>query len=200
MEEVMRPIRPRTERAKPGEAIQEKWRTPHELAKLRALIAASKKAGDLHTWRRARAVWSYIKGKTVLRIVEELDVVRASVNNWIRWYDATGTESLKPRKAPGAAPKLSEAQRAQLTALIEAGPQAAGYMGGVWTGPRIGDLIRKTFGVRYHNHHVPRLLHQLGFSVQRPRKRLARADRDAQEVWLKRRLPAIKKRPLAAAV
>jgi transposase len=67
---------------------------------------------------------------------------------------------------------------------------------GRWTGSRIGDLIRKTFGVRYHNHHVPRLLHQLGFSVQRPRKRLARADRDAQAVWLKRRLPAIKNSPL----
>jgi transposase len=47
---------------------------------------------------------------------------------------------------------------------------------------------------------LPRLLHQLGFSVQRPRKRLARADREAQEIWLKKRLPAIKKRPLAAAV
>jgi transposase len=148
----------------------------------------------LHTWRRARAVWGYIKGKSVLKLVEELDVVRASVNNWIRWYDAMGTESLKPRKAPGAAPKLSEEQRAQLVALIEAGPQASGYMGGVWTGPRIGDLIRKKFGVRYHNHHVPRLLHQLGFSVQRPRKRLARADKLKQARWLKKRLPAIKKK------
>jgi transposase len=190
----MRPIRPKKERSKPGQAIQEKWLAPHELAKLRALIATSKKAGDLHTWRRARAVLGYIKGKSVLKLVEELDVVRASVNNWIRWFDATGTESLKPRKAPGAAPKLSEQQRTELVALIEAGPQASGYMGGVWTGPRIGDLIRKKFGVRYHNHHVPRLLHQLGFSVQRPRKRLARADREAQERWLKKRLPAIKKK------
>ena len=39
----------------------------------------------------------------------------------------------------------------------------------------IGDLIEERFGIRYHNHHVPRLLHQLGFSVQRPRKRLASA-------------------------
>jgi transposase len=38
-------------------------------------------------------------------------------------------------------------------------------------------LIR--IGVRYHNHHIPRLLHQLGLSVQRPRKRLARADQVA---------------------
>lgn len=194
----MRPIRPKKKRSKPGKAIQAKWLTPHELAKLRALIAMAKKASDLLTWRRARAVWGYINGKSVLQLVAELDVVRASVNQWIRWFDTSGTEALKPRKAPGAAPKLSAAQRTELVALIEAGPQASGYMGGVWTGPRIGDLIRKKFGVRYHNHHVPRLLHQLGFSVQRPRKRLARADKDAQEIWLQKRLPAIKKRLLAA--
>jgi len=196
----VRPIRPKKKRAKPGKAIQAKWLTPHEKAKLRALIATAKKTGDLLTWRRARAVWGYINGKSVLTLVEELDVVRASVNQWIRWFDTSGTEALKPRKAPGAAPRLSEEQRAELASLIEAGPQASGYMGGVWTGPRIGDLIRKKFGVRYHNHHVPRLLNQLGFSVQRPRKRLARADKKAQEIWLKRRLPAIKKKPLAVAV
>lgn len=194
----MRPVRPRTERAKPGQAIQAKWLTRHEMAKLNALVVKAKKEGDLLTWRRAKAVRDYIKGKSVLTLVGELDVARAAVNQWIRWFDATGTEALLPRKAPGAAPRLSELQRAELVALIEAGPQASGYMGGVWTGPRIGDLIRRKFGVRYHNHHVPRLLHQLGFSVQRPRKRLARADREAQETWLKKRLPAIKKRPLAA--
>jgi transposase len=169
------------------------------MAKLNAVIVKAKKEGDLLTWRRAKAVRDYIRGKPVLALVETFEVARAAVNQWIRWFDTAGTDALKPRKAPGAAPRLTELQRAELVALIEAGPQASGYMGGVWTGPRIGDLIRQRFGVRYHNHHVPRLLHQLGFSVQRPRKRLARADKEAQEFWLKKRLPAIKKRPLAAA-
>lgn len=195
----MRPVRPKKKRAKPGKAIQAKWLTPHETAKLNALIVKAKKEGDLLTWRRAKAVRDYIRGTPVLTLVETFEVARAAVNQWIRWFDTAGTEALKPRKAPGAAPRLTELQRAELVALIEAGPQASGYMGGVWTGPRIGDLIRQRFGVRYHNHHVPRLLHQLGFSVQRPRKRLARADKEAQEFWLKKRLPAIKKRPLAAA-
>ena len=53
-----------------------------------------------------------------------------------------------------------------LCGLIEVGPQAAGYTSGVWTGPMIGDLIEKHFGVQYHNHHIPRLLNGLGFSVQ----------------------------------
>jgi transposase len=62
----------------------------------------------------------------------------------------------------------------------------------------IGRLILDRYGVRYHNHHVPRLLNQLGFSVQRPRKRLARADADAQATWVRDRLPEIKKKPLPA--
>jgi len=96
---------------------------------------------------------------------------------------------------------LTDAQRAELTGIVEAGPLAAGYQSGVWTGPMIGDLIQQRFDVRYHNHHIPRLLHQLGFSVQRPRKRLARADAMAQEHWRRVRLPAIKKkrRPAAAS-
>jgi transposase len=158
------------------------------------LIVKAKKEGDLRTWRRGKAVRDYINGKKVLAIVAELEVVRASVNQWLRWYDTAGTEALKPRKAPGPAPRLNPSQHEELIGLIEAGPPAAGYTGGVWTGPRIGDLIRRRFRVRYRNHHIPRLLHQLGFSVQRPRKRLARADQAAQELWLTKRLPAIRRK------
>jgi transposase len=78
---------------------------------------------------------------------------------------------------------------------------AAGFGSGVWTGPMIAALVRDRFDVRYHNHYIPRLLHDLGFSVQRPRKRLARANRQAQADWIRRRFPAIKKkrRPAAAS-
>jgi hypothetical protein len=49
-----------------------------------------------------------------------------------------------------------------------------------------------------HVQHIPRLLHDVGFSVRRPRRRLARADKEAQAVWINERLPAIKKEPRAA--
>jgi transposase len=90
---------------------------------------------------------------------------------------------------------LSDDQKKALAAAVEAGPIAAGYQSGVWTGPMIKDWIHQQFGVSYHNHHIPRLLHQLGFSVQRPRKRLARADEEAQERWIRTKLPRIKKSP-----
>ena len=141
----------------------------------------------------------YIEGRRVVDVAAEADVTRGSVNRWLQWYEALGVEGLVTGKPPGPAPKLSTDQHDELTALIEAGPTEAGYTTGVWTGPMIGDLIAQRFGVRYHNHHVPRLLHELGFSVQRPRRRLARADAEAQAMWLREKLPRIKKKPPPAA-
>jgi transposase len=186
-------------RSKTGEAISAARRTPTALKQLRHFICAAQKRGDLDCWRRGRAVLGYLEERRVVDLATEVGVTRGSVNRWLQWYQALGIEGLVTGVPPGAAPKLSKEQRAKLTAIVEAGPLAAGYQSGVWTGPMIGDLIEQRFGVRYHNHHVPRLLHQLGFSVQRPRKRLARADAEAQEYWLRVRLRAIKKKPRHAA-
>jgi hypothetical protein len=58
-----------------------------------------------------------------------------------------GAEGLRDAERPGP-PRLSEAQKAELATIIEAGPQAAGFTSGMWTGPMIGDLIRRRFGVQ----------------------------------------------------
>lgn len=186
-------------RAKNGEAISPRGRSASGRKKLRLLLRTALKANDLEVWRRARAILGYIDGRRVVDLAAELGITRGSVNRWLRWYETLGVTGLLTGKPPGPAPRLREAQRTALTALIEDGPAAAGYTSGVWTGPMIGDLIAQRFGVRYHNHHVPRLLHELGFSVQRPRRRLARADRAAQTVWLREKLPRIKKKPRRAA-
>lgn len=173
-------------------------RTRGALTRLRTFIAEAEKKSDLDEWRRACAVLGYIEGRRVVDLAAELKVTRGSVNRWLQWYDADGTEGLRTLKAPGRASKLSSEQQQELAAIIDAGPLAAGYQSGVWTGPMIRDLIAKHFKVNYHAHHVPRLLNELGISVQRPRKRLARADADAQQTWLKTKLPAIKKKPMRA--
>ena len=186
-------------RSKNGEAIRPERRSRSNRGRLRTLLARAQRRGDLQTWRRAKAVLGYLRGKRVVELAEELNVTRGSINRWLQWFDAEGADGLKPRVAPGAPSRLSTEQLCELSTLIEAGPQAAGYSSGVWTGPMIGDLIRRRYGVRYHNHHIPRLLHQLGFSIQRPRKRLARADLERQGNWLRTTLPRIKKRREPAA-
>ena len=178
-------------RSKRGEAISSERRTRRAVKELTAFLRETKRMDE---WRRACAVLAYINGKRVLELVDTLGAARGSINQWLLWYDADGIDGLRSRKPPGAAHKLDERERSMLVGMIEAGPQAAGFSSGMWSGPIIGELIRREFGVRYHNHHVPRLLHQLGFSVQRPRKRLAKADLAAQERWVKKRFPAIKKK------
>lgn len=185
-------------RSKNGQAISAARRTTAELKRLSEFTAAAAKNADLDAWRRGKAVGSYLAGETVISLAAQLDVTRGSINRWLQWFERKGTDGLRSRKAPGAAPRLSQDQKDELAKLIEAGPQTAGFSSGMWTGPMIGDLIRKRFGVRYHSHHVPRLLNKMGFSVQRPRKRLARADAERQAIWLKVQLPAIKKKPRRA--
>jgi transposase len=187
-------------RCKNGEAISAAGRSVAARKRLQQFLEDARSHNDLDVWRRARGVLGYLDGRRVVDLAAELDVTRGSVNRWLQWYDALGVAGLVTGVPPGPAPKLSAAHREALVALIEAGPHEAGYTSGVWTGPMIGDLIAQRFGVRYHNHHVPRLLHELGFSVQRPRRRLARADADAQAHWLREKFPRIKKkRPPAEA-
>lgn len=186
-------------RSKNGEAIRAERKTATELRHLRELQEAATKASDLATWRRATAVLGYIDGKSVVSMTSELHVSRSAINDWLKWYDRAGADGLRTGKAPGAPCRLSIEQLMELTSAVEDGPQAAGFQTGVWTGPMLRDWIESHFKVTYHVQHIPRLLHDLGFSVQRPRKRLARADAQAQAVWLNKRLPAIKKKPLAAA-
>jgi transposase len=56
-------------------------------------------------------------------------------------------------------------------------------------------VIEEEFGVAYHPGHVRKLLHNLGFSVQRPRRVLARADAEEQDRWHRRVYPNLKKKP-----
>jgi transposase len=181
-----------------GRIISARGRSRSARKKLRRFIRAAEKAKRLDEWRRGRAVLGYIEGRSAIELATELDVDRSNVTRWVQWHEAMGVEGLVTGKPPGAAPKLTAQQCENLVELIEQGPTAAGYTSGVWTGPMIGDLIAQRFDVHYHNHHIPRLLHKLGFSVQRPRKRLARADADKQAQWLQVTFPKIKKKPQLA--
>src|SRR5438067_13632863 len=90
---------------------------------LRSLLDEAKRAKDLETWRRAKAVLGYIGGIAVIELGEKLDVTRGSINRWLQWYDAAGADGLRPKKSPGGMPRLSENQQDELVALIETGPR-----------------------------------------------------------------------------
>ena len=181
-------------RSKNGQAISESRRSVDERMKLAVFLEEARAKGDLKTWRRAKAMTDYISGSRVVELCKQLDLARSTINTLLRAYETRGVDALKIRTAPGAKSRLTEEQKTALSKVVTDGPQAAGYTSGVWTGPMVKDYVLKHFSVEYHSQHLPRLLHQLGFSLQRPRKLLARADAEAQRIWREDRLPAIKKK------
>ena len=59
---------------------------------------------------------------------------------------------------------------------------------------RVAKVIRKRFKVSYHPDHVRRILHDLGFTPQKPRRVAREQDAAAVERWRKQDWPRIKKK------
>lgn len=151
---------------------------------------------DLKSWRRASAVLQCLDGKSLVQIADGLGVHNSAVSKWLAGYVDRGFDALVPRKAPGQKPRLNARQMQHVAHVVEQGPEKAGFACGVWTARMVAEYIQRRFDVTYSWKYVPELLHRLGFSVQRPRRRLSRADQEAQEYWLRVRLPQIKKTPM----
>src|SRR6266700_3407196 len=126
--------------------------------------------------RRVRAIELLQRDVPVHVVAERLGVDRRSVRRWKRAHRGQGRAGLRARPAPGRPPKLTTPQQRQLTRLVVAGPEAAGYRTNLWTCRRIVDLIRHHFDVAYHPDHVGRLLRACGFSPQRPQPRAKERD------------------------
>src|ERR1051325_8583667 len=94
-------------------------------------------------WRRLRAWQLFEQGWKQKDIATALDATQGAVSQWITRAKNAGQDALKRRKAPGAKPKLSAEQKAQIPALLLRGAEAFGFSGDVWTCERIATVIER---------------------------------------------------------
>jgi transposase len=135
------------------------------------------------------------QGWTQQDIAAALGVTPGAVSQWLKRGREQGVEGLRRHPAPGRQPRLSAEQLAELPALVEAGAEAYGFRGQVWTCRRVAEVIRRTYGVSYHPAPVSRRLHAVRQSVQRPRSRASPRDEGAIQAWWQERWPALEKKP-----
>jgi len=150
-------------------------------------------AKDWKEQRRLRAWDLFNNGWKQSDIAEALGVTAGAASQWLSIARQQGAEALQAKKHPGPARRLSPEQDRQLVELLKQSPTAHGFLGEVWTTGRVGDLIKRTFGISYHTDHVGRILHRLGFSVQKPRLRARQGNPKAVAEWTEQRWPAVKK-------
>ena len=126
------------------------------------------------------------------QIAETVGVSESTVRTWKQRLRERG--SLQATRAVGPAPRLSPEQRTRLGELLRAGPLAAGCPDARWTTSRVREVIGVRFEVWYHADHVRKLLHQLGFSPQKPEPRALERDEQAVQTWVEQTLPRLEKK------
>jgi transposase len=154
----------------------------------------NKAASDWREERRKRAWALKEAGWSQRTIAEALGVTEGAVSQWVkRAREGGGAEALAARPSPGPAPKLTDAQRAEVPGLLRNGAEQFGFIGAIWTTRRAAEVIRRRFGVSYHPDHVRKLLRGLGWSVQKPVRRASQRDEGAVATWREATWPALKK-------
>lgn len=162
------------------------------------LIRLSREAerdGVYRVAKRLQAVVLNSEGRTSGDLARILKAPRSKVSEWLARYQAHGVEGLLEGYRSGRPRRLTELQRLRVGDILDSGPVAYGLDSGVWTSPMIAWVMEEEFGVVYHPGHVRKLLHELGFSVQRPRRVLARAQPREQDRWRRYTYPNLKKKP-----
>jgi len=158
----------------------------------------SKKSTPAKNWREERRMqaWKlHEQGWKQRDIARALGVTEGAVSQWFKKAKTQGVEALRHQPPPGATPKLSQEQQAQLPALLQQGAEAFGFRGQVWTTARVAQMIKQQFGVSYHPAHCSRLLRQLRYSQQKPIQKATQRDEAAIEAWKNQRWDELKKKP-----
>jgi len=152
---------------------------------------------ELETRRRI-AGELLLQGKKVAEVARLVGASWSAVKRWKVAVRKRGVAALASKPHPGRKPFLTKRQKRQLDRILRRGPLQAGYRTDLWTCPRIAEVIEKHFGVRYHDDHIGRLLHALGWSCQRPEHKARERDEAAIQRWRCKDWPRIKKSAAAA--
>lgn len=149
--------------------------------------------------RRLRSAQMFADGATQAEVARRLRVSRPTALRWYRAWRSDGEDGLRGAGRAGRKPRMSDAQQEQVQQALIEGPLAWGYENELWTLPRVTEVIHEVTEIDYHPGHVWRLLHQLGWSRQKPTTRARERDDEGIRRWVHETWPAVKKTPRARA-
>ncbi|WP_376777612.1 IS630 family transposase [Deinococcus rubellus] len=132
-------------------------------------------------------------------LAEFLGVKASPISTWKHRLRHQGSDALQATVTTGRAPALCGEQRETLKRLLCEGAQVHGFPDASWSTLRVRDVIGRHFDIWHHRDHVRRILHQLGFSRQKPDKRALEQNPEAVATWIQTTLPENQKKVAAGA-
>jgi len=144
---------------------------------------------------RIRAVQQVQAGESPEAVIKALGFARACIYNWLARYRAGGWQGLRTGSRSGRPKKLSGTQiRSIYRTICDKDPRQLKFSFALWTRAMVASLIKRQFGVKLSLTSIGRLLHQLGFTCQKPLYRAYQRDAELVEQWKKQVFPEIQKR------
>jgi transposase len=139
--------------------------------------------------RRRHAVGLLERGEPRHLVARILGVCPETLSRWKRMARAGGLQA-KPQ--PGGVNRLTDADCRELETLLSKGAVAHGWLNNLWTAGRVGRVIEKRFGIKYHPAHVSRILRlRLNWTCQRPEQHYKGRDDKAIARWVAEDFPAV---------
>jgi transposase len=135
-------------------------RADFDAAGLRAEARRSKDAAQA---RRLLALAAVYDGATRTEAARIGGVTLQIVRDWVLRFNAEGPAGLLDRKAPGQAPRLNDAHRAALTAVLESGPTPAIHGVVRWRLADLGQWLWEEFRVSVSKQTLSREVRALGY-------------------------------------
>ena len=151
-------------------------------ARLRDLAKRSREADRA---RRLLSIAAVVDGASRADAAKMGGMDRQTLRDWVHRFNQDGPDGLMNHVAPGAAPKLTAAQQAELAALVERGPIPA--VDGVvrWRACDLVQWIYERFAVSVSEATMYRLLDRLGFSHVSARPKVYRQSAEAMAAFKK---------------
>lgn len=128
---------------------------------LRQLAAKSRDANQARRLLALAAVRDGMSREAAARIG---GMDRQTLRDWVHAFNVHGPDGLINAKAPGATPKLSSAQRAEVARIVEAGPDPETDVVVRWRCVDLRRVIKARFNVDLDEVSIGRLLKVAGFS------------------------------------
>jgi transposase len=157
-------------------------RTEHTAAELRA---AASKSGDAAQVRRLLAIALVLDGDARTGAAERSGMDRQTLRDWVHRYNDAGIDGLISRRSPGRVSLLTDAQKAELKALVIAGPDPERDTVVRWRCVDLRAEIDRRFSVLVHESTVGTWLRELGLTRLQPRPFHPKKDAVAQEAFKK---------------
>lgn len=135
-------------------------RPDYDAPKLRGLARRSKDAAQS---RRLLALAAIYDGASRSEAARLGSVTLQIIRDWVLRFNADGPTGLVDRKAPGQPPRLTDAHRATLAAMIEAGPVPAIHGVVRWRLVDLGQWMWEEFRLSVSKQTLSRELRAMGY-------------------------------------